>query len=65
MPKFKKGDLVRARKGVPPGFGLVIEDNGLRRRGRLVKVFWMTGHWKGERAWESPDYLTKMEVEGA
>jgi hypothetical protein len=62
VPKFKKGDLVRARVGHPSCKGLVIRDKGVRR---FVKVLWMTGYWKGERTWESPNYLAKMEAESA
>jgi hypothetical protein len=63
VPKLKKGDLVRARLDHPSCKGLAIEvPHGARG---FVKVLWMTGYWKGERTWESPDYLTKMEVESA
>jgi hypothetical protein len=65
VTKLKKGDLVRTWAVDPACKGLVIEDKGALARRRLVKVLWMTGYWKGERTWESPNYLAKMEVESA
>jgi len=58
--KFNKGDLVRARVGHPCCKGLVVLTPPSYN---YVKVLWVAGYWKGERTWESPNYLAKMEVE--
>ena len=60
MTKFKKGDLIRCRFNRSKG--LVLDThlpNG------SVKVLWLTGNCEGDWTWGSPDYLVKMEVQGA
>ena len=60
MSNFKKGDLIRCRDNHDRG---LILDTHLPNGS--LKVLWLSGNWKGERTWGSPDYLVKMEVRGA
>ena len=61
MTNLNKGDLVRVRVGHPCCKGLVI--GNYSGASKYVKVLWVAGYWKGERAWIVRDYLDKIEVE--